>query len=89
VTTIDRVSTGSRDDWYREWMATADRLSASAKQSEDCGHAVSAREAYFRAATYYHVSYFPLYGFPVDPRLTRAFEAEVAAFRSAAALAVC
>jgi pimeloyl-ACP methyl ester carboxylesterase len=87
VTTIERIGSGSADEWYREWIATADRLAADAKKSEARGHVVSAREAYFRAATYYHVSYFPLYGFPIDPRLTRAFEAEVSAFRSAAALA--
>jgi dienelactone hydrolase len=86
VTTIDRIGNGSQDDWYREWVATADRLNAAAHESEGRGHAISAREAYFRAATYYHVSYFPLYGFPVDPRLTRAFEAEVATFKRAAAL---
>jgi pimeloyl-ACP methyl ester carboxylesterase len=86
VSTIQRVGEGSADDWYREWVATADRLAAAAKVSEDRGHGVSAREAYFRAATYYHVSYFPLYGFPVDSRLNQAFEAEVSAFRSAAAL---
>ncbi len=86
MTTIDRVGSGSADDWYREWTATADRIAACARESEKRGHAVSAREAYFRAATYYHVSYFPLYGLPVDPRLIRAFEAEVSAFQNAAAL---
>jgi pimeloyl-ACP methyl ester carboxylesterase len=86
VSTIDRIGDGSADDWYREWTATADRLAAAARTSEERGHAVSAREAYFRATTYYHVSYFPLYGFPVDPRLTQAFEAEVSCFRRAASL---
>jgi pimeloyl-ACP methyl ester carboxylesterase len=87
IVTIDLIADGSADDWHREWTALADRLVGSAYQSEQRGHVVSAREAYFRAATYYHVSYFPLFGFPVDPRLTAAFDAEVAAFRSAAALA--
>lgn len=87
VTTVDRVGDGgSADDWYREWTATADRVAGIAKQSEQRGHTVSAREAYFRAATYYHVAYFPLYGTPVDPRLVQAFESEVAAFQRAAAL---
>jgi pimeloyl-ACP methyl ester carboxylesterase len=86
VSTIDRVGEGTADNWYREWIATADRIARIAKQSEQRGHRVSAREAYLRAATYYHVSYFPLFGFPVDPRLSRAFEAEVSAFRSAADL---
>ena len=88
VTTVDRIgSDGTADDWHREWTATADRITAIGKKSEQRGHRVSAREAYFRAATYYHVSYFPLYGSPVDRRLRAAFEAEVRVFRSAAALA--
>jgi hypothetical protein len=86
VTTVDRVGDGDADDWHREWMATADRLAAAARESEKRGHAISAREAYLRASTYYHVSYFPLYGYPVDPRLVKAFEAEVACFQNAAGL---
>ena len=86
VTTMGRIGEGTAEDWYREWIATADRIAGIARQSEQRGHWVSAREAYLRATTYYHVSCFPLFGFPVDPRLRRAFEAEVSAFQSAAAL---
>lgn len=86
VSTVNRVGDGGADDWHREWLQTADRITAIANECKQEGHLVSAREAYFRAATYYHVSYFPLYGFPVDPRLTRAFEAEVSAFQNAALL---
>ena len=50
------------------------------------GHTVSAREAYLRATTYYHVAYFPLFGKPVDPRLAAAFERETTTFGKAAAL---
>ncbi len=86
VTTVDRVGDGTADDWFREWLATANRIAGIAEESENRGHSVSAREAYFRAATYYRVYYLPLFGFPVDPRLTRAFAAETKAFQSAAAL---
>lgn len=86
VTTVDRIGNGTADDWHREWIATADRIAGIAKQSEQRKHLVSAREAYLRAATYYRVSYLPLFGSPVDPRLSRAFEAEVSVFQSAAAL---
>jgi pimeloyl-ACP methyl ester carboxylesterase len=86
VTTINRIGEGSADDWHREWIATAKRIAEAARHSKKRGHTVSAREGYFRASTYYHVSYFPLYGFPVDPRLTQAFEAEVSSFQHAAAL---
>jgi dienelactone hydrolase len=91
VSTVERVGDGTPDDWYREWTATADRVAGIARESERRGHTVSAREAYFRAATYYHVSYFPLFGRPasdsgLDPRLTKGFTAEVSTFQRAAAL---
>ena len=65
VTTVQRVGAGNTDDWYREWVTTADRIAAIGDASAAAGHRVSAREAYFRAATYYRVAYFPLYGAPV------------------------
>ncbi|MGJ5818364.1 alpha/beta hydrolase family protein [Paludibaculum fermentans] len=86
LTTLDRIGEGSADDWHREWTTTADRVAASAQVSDSRGHFISAREAYFRASNYYHASYFPLFGAPVDPRLARAFASEVATFQRAAAL---
>ena len=86
-TTMSRIGdSGSTEDWYREWTHTAERLFSIARTSEDAGHLVSAREAYFRASTYYHVSYFPLFGTPVDPRLVDAFEKETDAFQRGARL---
>ncbi|WP_172838240.1 alpha/beta hydrolase family protein [Terriglobus roseus] len=78
--------TGSREDWHREWVQTADRLFAIGRTCEDAGHKVSAREAYFRASTYYQVSYFPLFGSPVDPWLVDAFGKETESFLCAAKL---
>ncbi|WP_321473099.1 alpha/beta fold hydrolase [uncultured Paludibaculum sp.] len=86
LTTLDRVGDGSTEDWYREWMATADRVASLAAESEIRGHFISAREAYFRASNYYHAAYFPLFGAPVDPRLIRAFQSEVMCFQHAASL---
>jgi dienelactone hydrolase len=85
--TMNRISdSGSTEDWYREWTHTAARLFGVARTSEDAGHLVSAREAYFRASTYFHVSYFPLFGAPVDPRLVDAFEKETDSFQRGARL---
>jgi pimeloyl-ACP methyl ester carboxylesterase len=83
---IAGVRGGDVDAWYRGWAAVADRLAAVADDSAAKGHAVSAREAYLRAATYYQTSYLPLFGRPVDPRLVAAFDKEVAVFLKAAAL---
>ncbi len=83
TTTIQRVGDdGDASAWHREWTATADRLAAAARESEDAGHVVSAREAYLRAATYYRTGYQPLYGAPVDPRLVDGFGRESAALGS-------
>lgn len=87
LTTVERVGdNGTPDLWHREWSATADRLREIAVQCEHRGHKVSAREAYFRTASYYHVAYFPLFGSPVDPRLRVSFGSEETVFRSAARL---
>jgi pimeloyl-ACP methyl ester carboxylesterase len=86
VTTVQRVGTGSVDDWYREWVATADRIAAIGDASAAAGHRVSAREAYYRASNYYRSAYFPLYGAPTDPRLVEAFDKETATFLKGAAL---
>ncbi len=86
TTTIERIGGGSIDDWHHEWVATADRVAGIGDHSAAAGHAVSAREAYVRASTYYHAAYFPLFGKPVDPRLIEAFERETECFRKAAAL---
>ena len=85
VTTVERVGDGgSVDDWHREWKATADRVAAIGEECERGEHWVSMREAYFRAATYYRVSYLPLFGSPVDERLKEAFASEEEVFLRAA-----
>jgi pimeloyl-ACP methyl ester carboxylesterase len=86
VTTVQRVGAGTVDDWYREWVATADRVAAIGDASAAAGYPVSAREAYYRACNYYRSAYFPLYGAPVDPRLVAAFKKETDAFLKGAAL---
>jgi dienelactone hydrolase len=84
--TVQRIGSGTAEEWYREWTKTAERVFGIARSCENSGHVVSAREAFFRASTYYHVSYFPLFGAPVDPWLVDAFERETDAFHRAARL---
>jgi len=80
------VQGGSADSYHEQWVATGDRLCAGADASAALGHAVSAHEAYLRASTYYRISYYPLYGRPIDPRVTAAFDKEMDSFGKAAAL---
>lgn len=84
--TISRIPDGDVDAWALEWNATAERMLALAEESVHFGDRVSARDAYYRASNYFRVIQYPLYGYPVDPRLTAAFENEVAAFLKGAAL---
>lgn len=84
--TIARVGAGTAEDWYRQWYATAERAFAIGRTSEAAGHRVSAREAYFKATTYFHIAYLPLFGAPADPWLVNAFAQESDAFRRAANL---
>jgi alpha-beta hydrolase superfamily lysophospholipase len=86
MTTVERVGDGDADAWHREWSATAERLEGAAVTSAERGHAVSAREAYLRAAHYHRAGFQPLYGEPVDPRLAEGFTREWDAFAAAAAL---
>lgn len=83
---VRRVGDDGTDAWLREWSALAARLDTAAAHSAKGGHTVSAREAWLRATTYYRVAYAPLFGTPVDPRLSAAFENETRCFARAAAL---
>lgn len=85
--TIDRIGEGHDvDAWAREWSALAVRLVDEADASATAGHAVSAREAYVRAATYHRTAYAPLLAPERDERLTAASAAEHEALRRAVAL---
>jgi pimeloyl-ACP methyl ester carboxylesterase len=87
TTTAGRIGDStSADDFYREWVATADRVAKIGDESAAAGQDVSARNAYLRASNYYRTSYLPLYGTPVDPRLVEAFERETDTFQKAAPL---
>ena len=83
---MERVGDGDFDAWHREWTAMADRLAGDADGAAAAGHRVSARGAYVRACSYYRTGYWPLYGAPVDPRLTANAEKETAALAAAAPL---
>ena len=83
--TVSQIEEGDRDGWYEQWTATADRIAALGDESASAGHAVSARDAYLRASSYYRTAYLPLYGSPIDARLVKAFDQETTVFQKAAA----
>jgi pimeloyl-ACP methyl ester carboxylesterase len=84
--TAARITGGDADSWHREWAATAATVQQWAETSEERGHRVSAREGYLRATTYHRIAYYPLFGEPVDPRLTETARRERHCFARFAAL---
>lgn len=86
LVTMTNIGEGNFDDWYNQWMATANRVEKIGDESLKNGHEISARESYLRASNYYHTAYMPLFGYPVDVRLKAAFEKEVVSFQKAAKL---
>jgi hypothetical protein len=69
------VGEGDDSAFHTAWVSAGDRLAAEAETPLARGHRQSARELLLRASCFYALSYHPLYGEPVDPRLTAAFRA--------------
>lgn len=84
--TCELIEDGNDESWFRAWRDLADRREQDGDDSAGVGHRVSAREAYLRACIYNSLSYHPLFGAPVDPRLAEGFGAQRGAFDKAAAL---
>jgi pimeloyl-ACP methyl ester carboxylesterase len=51
-----RVRERDPDSWVAAWAELGERVLSQAEESEQGGHAVSARESYFRAATYFRTA---------------------------------
>ena len=81
-----QISGHDLDSWHGGWSAAAARLAGHAEASAASGDAVSARNAYFRAANYFRTSGLFEMGTPLGPRLTEAHRQEVQNFRRGAAL---
>ena len=82
------LAVGDGDDsaFYDAWVGAAKRLAGEAQTLADRGRRASARELFFRACCFYGVSYRPLFGRPVDPRLVVAFRKQIDAFNKSLAL---
>jgi pimeloyl-ACP methyl ester carboxylesterase len=74
------VGDGGDSAFHEAWVAAGKRFEVEAGKALDSGHRQSARELFLRASCFYALSYHPLYGEPVDPRLMDAFRAQKRAF---------
>jgi len=86
LATASRIKEGNFESWYSEWKKTADHFRSAGDESLAAGHPVTAREAYYRAATYYRTAEFFLHGNPSDPRIVETWGKSREAFRDAIAL---
>ncbi len=86
LATARRIKDGDFESWYAEWYATAQDMRAMGDRALAAGHEVTAREAYYRAATYYRTAEFFLHGDPSDHRIVRTWRKGRDAFVAAAGL---
>ncbi|MEM1282553.1 MAG: alpha/beta fold hydrolase [Chlamydiota bacterium] len=86
LSTATQIEEGNYQSWYEEWVRTADRLVKIAKDSEEKGHTVSARETYLRASNYYRTSLFFHYQLPLLPEVKETYRQHVLTFDKAMSL---
>jgi alpha-beta hydrolase superfamily lysophospholipase len=78
--TVGRIDESDPSSWLREWRKTAERLSAHGQQSEQAGHALSASQAYLRAATYFRAALHHAQD-PTSPEIRSLAQREVDHFQ--------
>ncbi len=86
LATARRITDGDFESWYTEWNATARHFQGVADQALAQHHLVTARDAYYRAATYFRTAEFFLHGDPTDPRIIATWRESREAFVAAAKL---
>lgn len=80
------IGDGDDDAFYAAWTEAADRMMDEGRVAEAHGHETSAREYYLRAACFYGKAFHPLFGYPVDPRVTESSQRQIASFNRGLAL---
>lgn len=58
ISTAKKVTDGNFNSWYEAWLETAKRIENVAQIAQQNGHAITAREAFFRASNYYRSAGF-------------------------------
>ena len=86
LATATRITDGDFESWYTEWNATAVHFQGVADRARADRHLITARDAYYRIATYYRTAEFFLHGDPQDPRIIATWRKSRDAFVTAARL---
>ncbi|KAJ4244180.1 hypothetical protein NW762_014561 [Fusarium torreyae] len=74
------------ESFYQAFIVLAERVDRQAQAVDAKRHPVSARDAFFRASTYYRAADFYLHGNPDDPRISALWKKQTNAFDRAIAL---
>ncbi|WP_029421765.1 alpha/beta hydrolase family protein [Alicyclobacillus macrosporangiidus] len=59
---VAHIPAGDEKAWFEQWYKIGSRVELLAREAEDKGNALSARNAYFRACNYYRMAQFFLPG---------------------------
>ncbi|CAK7199312.1 hypothetical protein SEUCBS139899_001988 [Sporothrix eucalyptigena] len=81
-----RIVPGDIESFSAAFEALADHVYAQAQAIDKTMYPITAREAYFRAATYYRAADFYLHGNAADPRIMTFWAKQTDAFDKAIAL---
>ena len=81
-----KIKEGDDENWYREWLKTAQFTEKIAEKSLTNEHKVSAREAYLRASNYYRTAEFFIHQDPDDPRILELSSKSCECFQKAGEL---
>jgi len=81
------VGDGDDSAFHAAWTMAGARLAAEADERLAAGHVESARELFLKGSACYALSFHPLYGEPVDPRLVSALQVQTGLLRCGLALA--
>ncbi|HEX2392916.1 MAG TPA: alpha/beta fold hydrolase [Solirubrobacterales bacterium] len=86
LATVERIKDGDYESWHREFLGTGQRVREIAERAAAAGHAVSARDAYLRAAAYIFVSTSSLDGTDEPQRMVPVWRQHRECFERFAAL---
>lgn len=81
-----QIVPGDFESWYREFIFLANKIHGKAEAINAKRFPVSAREAYFRSATYYRAATTFLYANISDPRIYSVWDSALADFDKAISL---
>jgi alpha-beta hydrolase superfamily lysophospholipase len=85
---VSQVKDGDDQSFFEACAAVARARIDEGDAAVVAGHTETAYECYMRGALWLAIAYHPLYGSPVDPRLTDAFHLQMQTFEKALRLGV-